>query len=316
MRKLFLCAAAAIVALASCSKTQVINTEVPQEIGFKAVTGAMTKAEQSTVKFTQDLGVFAYVNYVGNATDGTLYFGNTQFKTTTTTTTWNAEDTKYWPVYDNLDFVIYSPFKSGTTDGTKFVYNDKLLTVVADNSGVQDDGTGAIEVSETDYLYGEKFFNNNGSGFARQDAAVSVNLKHAMAKIYVKIRCTNAVIQSVVVNKAVLKGKYTVDYDDTTIKPVWSDMATAVERSIYNNTNGEKDVDAYVLVVPQTNSSITFTYQIAGSENSLTYTIGELDANWEHGKCYTYNVTLTPKEIKFKPTVTDWTSAEGTNPTL
>ena len=45
MKKLIICAAVAIAALASCTKTQVINTEDPQEIGFKVITGKMTKAE-------------------------------------------------------------------------------------------------------------------------------------------------------------------------------------------------------------------------------------------------------------------------------
>ena len=76
MKKFFFCAAAAIVALASCSKTQVVYNDAPQEIGFKAVTGVMTK----TTTFADDraLGVFANLTGDDNA-DGDVYFGNTSF---------------------------------------------------------------------------------------------------------------------------------------------------------------------------------------------------------------------------------------------
>ena len=75
MRKLILCAAAAIVALASCTKTQVINTEEPKEIGFKTLTGVMTKATTgSTDLVGGTMGVYAYVN--GTTTS---YFSNVAF---------------------------------------------------------------------------------------------------------------------------------------------------------------------------------------------------------------------------------------------
>ena len=68
MKRLFLLATAAIVALASCTKTQVVNTEAPEEIAFKQVTNVMTKVTGGLDN--QDMSVFAYVS-------GTPYFGNT-----------------------------------------------------------------------------------------------------------------------------------------------------------------------------------------------------------------------------------------------
>ena len=108
MKKFFFCAAAAIVALASCSKTQVVYNDAPQEIGFKAVTGAITKAVQPTENegFNQDMGVIAY-NTVGLSE----YFTNAQFNKTTASvttkdpetgaesnnsvTTWNGKTAQY-----------------------------------------------------------------------------------------------------------------------------------------------------------------------------------------------------------------------------
>ena len=53
MKRFFVCAAAAIVALASCSKTQVVYNDAPEEIGFKAVSGVMTKAPITNTTFPE-----------------------------------------------------------------------------------------------------------------------------------------------------------------------------------------------------------------------------------------------------------------------
>ena len=57
MKRLFILASAAIVALASYTKTQVVYTEAPEEISFKQVTNVMTKAGALQ---TGVLGVFAH----------------------------------------------------------------------------------------------------------------------------------------------------------------------------------------------------------------------------------------------------------------
>lgn len=49
--------AAAIVALASCAKTQVVYNEEPQEIAFKTVSGVMTKGPVTGTTFNQAMTV-------------------------------------------------------------------------------------------------------------------------------------------------------------------------------------------------------------------------------------------------------------------
>ena len=56
MKRLFILASAAIVALAACTKTEVVYTEAPAEIGVQTYAGAMTKASLGT---DVHLGVFA-----------------------------------------------------------------------------------------------------------------------------------------------------------------------------------------------------------------------------------------------------------------
>ena len=138
MKKFFFCAAAAIVALASCSKTQIVYNDAPEEISFKAVTGAITKAVQPTENegFNQDMGVIAYQS---GLTD--VYFTNAQFekRTVNTTITWNGTTSQYWPIDSSLDFFVYSPYQESGVTPTNTAGSKTLQVVVEDNSTAQDD---------------------------------------------------------------------------------------------------------------------------------------------------------------------------------
>lgn len=49
MKRFFILASAAIVALASCAKTEVVYKDAPEQIAFKQITGPMTKADRKSV---------------------------------------------------------------------------------------------------------------------------------------------------------------------------------------------------------------------------------------------------------------------------
>jgi hypothetical protein len=104
-----------------------------------------------------------------------------------------------------------------------------------------------------------------------------------------------------------------VDYDAENAPVVdWTPATTTPNTKkpvtiIKNNTN-ETDLSnttGYVLVVPETSSSISFDYQIEGSSAKLHYVIP--GNTWEHGKNYIFNIKVTPKEIQFSPEVLGWT---------
>ena len=308
MRKLILCAAAAIVALASCSKTEVINSEVPQEIGFKAVTGAMTKAETTNTNLqNEEMGVFAYVNETG-----ALYFSNEAFKLKTGQTDWSGVTPQYWPVAHNLDFVVYHPHQTVADSKPAFDYEYKQLTVNATNGSV-------------DYLYGEIYYNNErteatgtitANGYDKNTTSVGVVLNHAKAKVTVKMTCSNVTISNLKLDSQIMSGIYYVVYDfsPTTGQPsegenivTWSFDTVVPEEVPITLTNNE----GYVLVVPSTKSAISFDYQIAGSSAVLHYEIPG-NITWEHGKNYIFNITVTPKEIKFTPSVENWGTTTDT----
>ena len=300
MKRFFICAAAAIVALASCSKTEVVNTSAPEEIGFKAVTGAITKAEQDAATLDGTMGVFAFVHG-----ESTSYFSNTSFSDKGTY--WGGTAAPmYWPVTSGLDFAVYAPYQASGASAT-----NTSLTVDTDNSENTTIGT------QTDYLYGAAYYNNEGAGYDKDTESVPVTLNHAQAKVTVSFTGENVTVTSVKLDAPVLKGSYTVNYSDNPVKPDWTPGEANTAVTLISEAElTDVPTTASLLVVPETTSTITFTYQIKGSATTLDYTITPA-ANWAYGTHYEYSVTVNPKEIKFEPSVSfGWTTGATTGTTL
>ena len=107
MKRFFILASAAIVALASCAKTEVVYKDGPQEIAFKQVTGAMTKGSLGD-NANVVLGVYADYKATPTSAVG-VYFTNQQFKGDAEGQEWVGDPTQYYPLSGTLDFVGYAP---------------------------------------------------------------------------------------------------------------------------------------------------------------------------------------------------------------
>ena len=290
MKKFFFCAAAAIVALASCSKTQVVYNDAPQEISFKAVTGAITKAEQSGT-LSGNMGVFAFVNDGKNP-----YFANAEF---TGTTTWTGN--QYWPISSNLDFVVYAPY------GTASYAANKLTVVGANNSST-------VNTSQIDYLYGAEYYDNtNDKGYLKE--TVSTTLKHALSKLTFAFSGSNVKLVSISLVQPTLKGYYVVDYSNP-IEPSVNWTNTTPEAAPSTTLTGLSEVvlpatadntsTTSVMVVPAEASDLIIEYIIGDTDDVLSTTV-DLTGNWVCGTHYTYNIKITPQQIEFDaPTNAGW----------
>ena len=218
MKKLMVFAMAAMVALASCSKTELINTEAPKEIGFKAVTGSITKAGAST-SLPSSMGVYAFFNesLEGLAT-GTAYFEDVLFTPNPNDNTKSWTGGEYWPFKSTLDFIFYAPQK----DDISSVKN-KQLTVKVDN---RTNVTGLD--GQVDHLYGAEYYNNNGNGFDYTYEQIGIQLVHALSKVTLNLSASNVTISSVTLNGVIMKADYTVDYTGATPSaPNWENKESA-----------------------------------------------------------------------------------------
>lgn len=147
MKKYFFFAAAALAALAACTKVTPVTTEPDQEIAFKVVNYAnSTKADpdQPTghLAFTGTFGVFAYANAYANdndtwATSGTtanVYMNNVEISKVGNV--WkNAQTSYFWPKKAKLTFAAYAPYKATAptfAKNTGFTFTNYEIPSTAD----------------------------------------------------------------------------------------------------------------------------------------------------------------------------------------
>ena len=298
MKRLFILASAAIVALASCSKTQVVYNDAPEEIGFKAVTGVMTKAN---LDGEITLGVFAEHNSVDPVTTNS-YFDNKPFADTDHDNVWSGS--QYWPIQGTLDFTFYAPHISSGTIPT-YDNDTKTLTITVPNN----------QSTQTDYLYGT----TRPMGKTKDGGNVSVTLKHALAMVKVTIKANKEnvyTVKSIKLNNTIQDGTIKVQYADNGTSCTLTTSTTG-SSSVYNvkefvtapvalATTDTTPLDAFYYVFPNTvPTSFTITYNIAGGSGDLTGTVTLGTGLWESGKQYVYNLTLTANEILVSPEVVD-----------
>lgn len=288
MKRILICAAAAIVALASCSKTQVVYNDAPEEIGFKAVTGVMTKAVNEWETASGIMGLFAVKS------DDAIYLDNVQFKKDATESYfvgWDGSAHKpyYWPLNESLDFIVYAPY-----DVNADLTND-VLTISVDNSGED----------QKDVLYGaEKLLDK-----PKLATPYSVNMKHALTWIVVNIEADQDGVLNVTkldLTNIVPSGTLNVDYTTADAPELsWPVLGTAAPVSVYAGDVGTTEVTKEFLIIPaaeQTSFDLTYTLNGGSALNTSLDITGE----WKAGFKYVYNISVAASEIKITPTVLSW----------
>lgn len=326
MKRLFILATAAIVALASCSKTQVVYNDAPEEIGFKTYAGAMTKAEKTlTAAGYSSMGVFAnhtpahtsYTVPAGvNAYDS--YFSNVKF--VEKTGYWGGATAQYWPITGELDFVAYAPHDETepTIVNRTYSSSENTLTISVDNSDI---------ANQVDWLYIDQMLAHE----SKNDEAMSINFRHALAMITVNVS-TDLVglkVSALTVKDTEQIETLTMDYAETKDSDYvdgdsnlsWTETAdNTVDMQVlaapFIASDSDKEDSGYCLVIPSAQTSITLTYTLPNSDHQMEYTHTLPASNWVSGYHYTYDFTIGINEIKFTPTVTDWETGTGDDPEL
>ena len=294
MKRLFILASAAIVALAACTKTEVVYTEAPAEIGFKQITDVMTKAVPDGTQLPATMGVYAYKG-------SDAYFSNISYSDKTTY--WGATDDNekaYWPL-DNSDltFTVYAPHNANAQFATN------VLTI-------------PNVTNATDVLYGKT--QPTGNKTTNATTPVDVELGHAFAQVLVVFKAAaNVELNSVTFNDVVQGGTCNVTYPGATV--AWDALTAAAPVELLASANLELTSDAEYpfLAVPATltaDHELTFEYTLSGSpKQSHTITKTQLStAEWVEGKRYVYNITIGATEIQFNPRVEAWDANVDGNP--
>ena len=142
MKKIFF-SVLAIAALAACTKSEVAYDDTPQEIGFTAVAGNITKAPVFASAYPEGLHMYvnAFTSGYTPATDETPapdYFANIEFERRASNGKWGGTTRQYWPNETALHFSGYS--KSGNIGGgasASYDPTEDKLTITGYNPGVR-----------------------------------------------------------------------------------------------------------------------------------------------------------------------------------
>ena len=227
MKKFFIFAAAAIVALAACTKTEFDNTAYKKSrvINFNTVTGKATKAPITGNLFqssNEAFGVFAYYlssgTWASHTEDPVVYMDDVTVSFSDSLDIWAPEETYYWPLEGKLSFIAYWPQDAATASFSE----DGLLAL----TGFTVEGTVADQI---DLLYSavaadkdqnESFYRDTVNTKDSQTAVsggtkgVNIQFKHALSQIVFKAKTADSVFDSNLsfkVDSIVVKAATTAD---------------------------------------------------------------------------------------------------------
>lgn len=327
MKKILAIAALVAVALTSCVKNETFAPA--EEISFENFT-LSSKALVNAGVFDTNLtfGVFA----TDNGTDFT-FVDNDEVVYKTSYTYWGFDPAKYWPTNAgapvDVDFYAYYPYNDNT--GTEQVTCD-----LEDGISITDANLGTTIGSQKDYLVAPVVVDKNVTNAA---AGVDVVFKHIASLILFSAEDVTEIpdlqelvtINSITIKQVSTSGNY-VNTAANTVAGTWTpdaaDDLAAIPVGKLVTTAGldlTSTTEKPVLVVPTTltadTEQVVINYTIAdyvyggypftGKTENATFDLkaGAI-TEWEQGKKYVYNLKfkLTEElEIKFNPTVTDWT---------
>ena len=286
MKKYFIIAVAAVVALAACTKNNVdVTSKLDREINFNTVAGLATKAPISGTTYSYDLpsfGVFAsYLKknetWAANKATATRYMDDVEVSFNDTKDIWAPTSTYYWPLEGSLSFIAYSPKAAATAafaeaTGTLTLTNFTVNTTVADQvdllySSVSADKT----MNEAYYQDGANAKDSRkpaDSGYGEGDKGVNIKFKHALSQVIFKAKTADDVYDagmSFKVNTITVNAASTAD-NMTVVDPADADAAA----TITTWTNPKTNADFAVRSEDFPNATVA-----AGAANFLTKTLSD-----------------------------------------
>lgn len=327
--------ATALVALASCNKEEVTNTDVnleSNEIGFNVVNRKATKANDAIISGTTYAtdNTFKVWGWQSPAADfsefaedaASNFMSNLTISWTggrlSRAEAWrNEANYYYWPFTGKISFLAIHPSTVAPSTTGWDATNDKPKATVADYT-----------ISAANKTVDLMFATNEGS---RRVDALPMVFNHALSQIEVQVKTDEDYtadvafdVESVTFNNIDLSGDLAYANNAFT----WTDNAAQTESWTYYDTVLEdinKDYQVYGaanVMIPQAASVAddpATTDAIEGSYLTIGYSMEQTGSAkitgtvniskpqaWEAGKKYVYTLNFRLNEILFNPSVTDW----------
>ena len=332
--------AAAVTAMAACTKSEVVYDGNDAEIGLSPVNYSTTKSnyygaiDGNNYPVDENFGVFAQYTESASGTflagdDSQLspYLTKAQFsRNGNNDGIWTGTpNSYYWPRTGSLYFAGYSPYDITGEISYDFATGhaqNMSIDGFTQNDYYWSDGTNTSDNEMIDLLWFDALTSLNGGTYA-------ATFKHALS--YITLRFNADVDDIFTVTGVGMENVYnTGNFDSNNGYPSWKVTGTPEVLGLYNWGQVLKESDTEfltiddVLLIPQETAYINIDYKQRGSIDSPdvqmpTYrfklTGGDSAGNdaehWLPGQHYIYTITFGIDEIKIKPTVTKWQDIKG-----
>lgn len=204
MKKHLVLGALAVLSLAACTKSEVVELNKGNEISLTAVTGKnLTKAADGYCNkaMPADFAVWA-------ATDGKKYFEAQTYTRDGSTNTYKSTNARYWPTTD-VDFFAAKNYLGDGSPAPTPTFTASGTTALAIN-GYEVTTTVA---SQKDFIYAVK------KGAKKDDGAAALNFRHALSQIEFQAKNQNTgihvFIDKIQVVNVYSKGNFSVSNETT-----------------------------------------------------------------------------------------------------
>ena len=338
MKKFFLLAAMAGVALTGCVKTEsevAVKSDSNRIVFDSPVVSSVTRALIDGTEYPTDVPFSVYAQYKNDNTgENLLYMNNVTTKYSATSpsptgkSSWVPVGNYYWPKEGTLSFAAYSPTAASTVFNSVAWTDDSGFTF--DDFNAATNQTNSYDLMYSDYVANQKQTNEQDY---TQYYGIQLTFKHALSALVFRAQAadnyTGAEIKvtKIEVLEAYNQGDLTTN--NASNSAGWSDFKNPTTMEVQNLASAVLTTD-YVqqgddlLMVPQgfdhnggVKVKITYTIDTESAATmTQTHTVAlstltengttTAHADWKMGKCYIYNVTIGLDRIYFAPQVTDW----------
>lgn len=307
---LFLLGAAAVVALSSCSQSEVMEVAENRAIGFdNAFVGSPVRAAINDVEGLKKVGFKVFGSF---STDKT-YKGVFNNVSVTYSDKWQSATTEYWQ--ENKTYIFQAYSGNATANPTA--------------NGVEFTGYTTTE-GEEDLLSAAVVNKGPITDVTSDENVVNFTFHHVLSQV--KFTFTNGfngnvklAISNVKINGLATTGNYTLSAENTGTWGALSGTSEYAPTITPTDPFGAsaKAVTASKIVLPQNveNKTVTFDLVVSGSLDyrSQEITVKLPNCAMEEGKVYNFTTTLdatnitdpdnpdqTLKPIEFNPSVSAW----------
>lgn len=346
MKKFFF-ATLAIVAIASCTKNEVLPViDEPQEITFQTVETKDASAFSTSNKFYSYAYFLPSGNTWGaNSSVSEPYITNALISYVGASNAWKAGTPYYWPKKGSLTFFAW-------TDNTNAPNIEGATVSCSNTQGITVDSYDITQNKNVDFLVADVVADetSNTHSYGTWVNGVPTVFKHALSKLEFVVKTVkNSVahdydadkvtfmVKSIVFTGVNNKMSYKQGITEGNSSHTWENPSPAVELTnlpIFTSSTGTKATgtgvklapgsDGYYIVIPQNfddDDKLIISYDIITefiSGTPVTETVTEevllktvYAGGWKATTKYTLTISLGVNEILWDPAQTDWT--DGTD---